>query len=261
MIGLRSRLSKRGLPLCAAILATTLSAVVLVAANPLATSGANRRGAHRAASKSSTRAQLTGALAVLSRAATGADAVPAEARTVLSNLDPTANASMARRAMVSPTGAAVYLAPREGGVCLIDTTLTETGCFSTGTVLSGRAIESDACSPGLPNGDTIEIAGVLPNTLPNPTVTFSDGTQQRLHVEGNVFLEQFPRHGPLPRTIAWGAGAARVEVSAHVPSDVASEVCVTTRKELRALEAAGKIPPALGRPPRQPTSGVEYNRG
>jgi hypothetical protein len=88
-------------------------------------------------------------------------------------------------------------------------------------VLGSGAAQSDDCSPTLPNGHTIEIAGIIPDVAINPTLILSDGSWQSLKVEENVYLEQFDRSGPLPRHIEWQSATGSVAVNADVPAAVA----------------------------------------
>ncbi len=255
-------LRRRRISLGVVVLAVAAAVPTLVALNPLASSGAVSGRAPTAPSGQAAFAQqLTRALAVLRRSATSNDVLPARLSHALEALHVSFDPALARRALVTHTGTDVYLVPSATGVCLVDGNLSEASCFSTSAVLSSGATASVDCSPTLPNGNTIEIAGVIPDGASNPVVVLADGTKRPLAVEGNAYLEQFRRSDPLPSQIEWEAATGPVAVSARVPTDVATEHCVASAGELRALEASGKIPPALGHPPAEPTQTVEYNRG
>jgi hypothetical protein len=98
---------------------------------------------------------------------------------------------------------------------------------------------------------TLAAAVAVPTlVISNPTCEFRGD---------NAFLEQFARSGPLPSHIDWNSSSGRVSVSAHIPADVRTENCATA-SELKAFEASGKIPRALGHPPAHPTGSIEYNK-
>jgi len=256
MSALMRSLRERPVPLSLAALAVGALSLVLVG-HPLASTQAPNRA--RTASPPTT--MLRQGLAVLRAPSSSIDMPPAGVLAALGAIDLSANTRLARRAMITAWGAAVYLVPTADGVCLIDDTLTETGCFTTAAVLGADATESDDCSPGLPNDNTIEIAGVMPDSAVNPVVVLTDGSRRPLSVKHNTYVARFARNGPLPETIESGPAGGRTSTSAGVPSGVAHEACVVSAGELRKLEASGKIPRALGHPPAGPLGGVEYNRG
>jgi hypothetical protein len=125
--------------------------------------------------------------------------------------------------------------------------LSEHFCAPTSTVLSGHAAASDSCSPSLPSNQ-VEIAGILPDGAADPIVTLSDGSTAPLAAQGNVYLQQFNRSSPLPRSIEWGSGANRQSHSANLPPDAATLTCITPN-DLPGLIASGKLPPP---PPGHP---------
>jgi hypothetical protein len=242
-------------------LAVVVSALLLVALNPLTASTATTSADHGAATTAADGSeQLRATLAILRRPAVASDALPSTAREGLASLHLGADATRARRAFVSPGGVGVYVVPSEQGVCLVDSDLSEAGCFPVGAVLGSGATQSDDCSPTLPNGHTIEIAGIIPDGATHPTLILSDGSRRPLKVVDNAYLEQLDRSASLPTHIEWQSATGSVTVNADVPADVAGEQCATPG-ELRALEAAGKIPRALGHPPARPTGETVYNEG
>jgi hypothetical protein len=201
---------------------------------------------------------LAANLAVLQRPAIAADALPPTLGNELESVGSGVEVENAREASVTASGDRVYLVPSGTGVCLADSDLRESGCFTAAEVISTGATMSDECSPYLPDGQTIEIAGVLPDNAKGVAVVLSDGKRLPLTVEGNTYIRQFARNGPLPELISWESASGPVNVSAHVPADAKSETCAT-RSEVKKLEAEGKVPPALGHPPANPTGSTVYN--
>jgi hypothetical protein len=260
MTRLIRKLGSRKVPVGIATLIAAVAAPTLVILNPLASSQATSGSTASSAPMSTVPEQLTAALSVFRRPATSADALPPTLQGGLDSLQVGATGAFARRAFVTSNGTAVYLVPSENGVCLVDSSLSEDGCFSIAEVLGAGAAESDDCSSTFPNGNTIEIAGIVPDGAEDPTVVLTDETKRPLKVEGNAYLERFARNAPLPSRIDWNSSSGPVSVSANVPADVATEDCATA-SELKALEASGKIPRALGHPPAHPTGTTEYNRG
>ena len=252
-----ARLRRRKVSVGVVALAVAVAVPMLVIFNPLASSDAT--SSDQTAAPAGASEQLAAALGVLRQPATDANALPANLQTELGTL-PGANGSLARRAFVDAQGTSVYLIPSTSGVCLLDSTRTQSTCFSTAEVLSGDATASADCSPFLPNGNTIEIAGVVPDGASDPVTILSNGTRVPLDVEGNAYLQQFSRSGPLPSQIQWDSPSGIVTSSAHVPTDVATEKCAT-QKEVEALVNSGKIPRPLGHPPAEPTQKIEYNQG
>jgi hypothetical protein len=203
---------------------------------------------------------LAGSLAALQRPATAEDALPPTLGSELDSVDSGVEIENARKTYVTASGDRVYLVPSSTGVCLADSALRESGCLTAAEVTSTGATMSAACSPSQPNGQTIEIAGVLPDGAESAEVVLSDGRRLPLTVQGNTFIRQFARSGPLPELISWESASGPITVSAHVPADTKDETCAT-RSEVKKLEAEGKIPPALGHPPASPTGSTVYNNG
>ncbi len=261
MSRLRSWLRNHNVSLALFVLGVALAGGVLTFAKPLATSEATRASVRASSAVSAgSVGRASALLEVLRRSATGHDALPPQLQSALSRLGVEVDITGARRALVTPQGNAVYLVPSNSGVCLIDSNNSESGCFSTEAVRDGRATQSDDCSPSLPDANTIEIAGVLPDGAADPTIIRADGTRQALKVDGNAYLAQFGSYAPLPTRIEWTSLGHAVTASAPVPSDVVSEDCVTPA-EVKALEASGKVPRALGHPPAQPTVSTVYAKG
>jgi hypothetical protein len=235
-------------------------AVVVVAGSVVAFSLAASAGSGPNVAPVGQPAVLSAHLAALQRPANAADALPPILGNELDSVSSGVEIENAREAYVTVSGDRVYLVPSATGVCLADSDLRESGCFTAAEVVSTGATMSDECSPYLPDGQTIEIAGVLPDSAKSAAVVLSDGTRLPLTVEGNTYIRQFARNGPLPELISWESASGPVTVSAHVPADAKSESCAT-RSEVKKLEAEGKIPPALGHPPANPTGSTVYNNG
>ncbi len=132
-----------------------------------------------------------------------------------------ANPSLGRRALVTPSGNAVYLIPSQKGLCLADTTGSQQFCATTSQVLSGNATASTDCSPSLPD-NAVEISGVLPDGSKNPTLSLTDGTHQPLDVKGNAYLVRFQRTNALPGSIEWDEASGRHKSAPTVVPDNAS---------------------------------------
>jgi hypothetical protein len=172
---------------------------------------------------------ITAELAILNRAATPADALPAgfEGNPYhwLQERRAGANGALARRARMSRLGV-VFLIPSSQGVCMLNVAGTENICATPGEVALGEAEEAILCSPSLSSAE-IEIGGILPDGTTTATVALSNGTTIPLAVEGNIYIADFPRSDPLPTKIEWiSADGRRHTTSAHVPAAAASERCV-----------------------------------
>ncbi|MGA2470724.1 MAG: hypothetical protein ABSG64_08555 [Solirubrobacteraceae bacterium] len=227
-------------------------------------SGATSPLADATAPVSAVDPQLAANLAVFRRSADAGDALPARLQTELPgelNATPAAigsdavpdgiNTSLSRLAMTTAGGTNVYLVASDGGVCLVASDESETFCAPTATVLQGRAVGTDTCSPELPS-DEIEIAGILPDSASDPRLLLSDGQTQALTVQGNVYLQQFPRSSALPTQIEWTTQSGATEsLPTPLPPDTATETCLIPA-EVERLVAEGKIPRPLGHPPATP---------
>ncbi len=271
MLRLVSKLQARRIPTLVVAAGAAVAVPILIALNPLGSSLASKSAApelsvvnpllgrmagkkpnraHEAAVSALSLQQAAPHLAVFRRASTPADVLPGKLLATLGSFDIVADGSLARRALVTASGTSVYLVPGETGICLVSSTQTEGGCSSPGAADSSGANWGVSCSPFLPNNETVEIAGIVPDEASNPTLVMSDGTTRTLHVEGNAYLEQFPRHGALPIKLKWTTPGGVVESDTALPPEAATESCAAGMAEIHALEAAGKIPRALGHPPR-----------
>jgi hypothetical protein len=162
------------------------------------------------------------ALAVFGRPRTTSDAVPvALTESLVEANDP----QQSREAFVA-NGNAVFLIPSEEGVCLVDSNRSQSGCFPMSMIRNGGGVQSTECGVGLPNDETIQIAGVLPDQARQATVLLSDGSKTPLKAQNNAFLADFARKGPLPTQIELQMPSGTDFVPSTVPSDVATENCV-----------------------------------
>ena len=173
-------------------------------------------------------APLTSQLAVFRRDRTNTDTLPPSVDRMMDAVMPGAgaNAGLARRALVTPGGTAVYLVPSRTGLCLLNSTGSQEFCASEGAVLRGEATSSTDCSPTLPS-DVVEVAGILPDGASNPSLGLSNGSSVPLDVSGNAYVERFRRGDPLPRSISWDSATGRDSAATAVPPDAATLKCVT----------------------------------
>ncbi len=167
-------------------------------------------------------------LPVLNRPATPADALPAgfegNPEHWLQEQLAGANGALARRVRVSKEGT-VYLIPSSRGVCMLNVAGPPNFCATVAELDSGEAEEAILCSSFIPNTD-IEIGGILPEGVTDPSVVLSSGISVPLSLEGNTYVADFPRSGPLPTEIKWtSADGQQHTASAHVPSSAATERC------------------------------------
>jgi hypothetical protein len=177
-------------------------------------------GAHAAVS--------TPPLAIFERQATASDSLPSAIAQEIPALFPqtTTEPGMARRALVTSYGAAVYLVPSSEGACLLILSGTDNLCASDSQIASGDATSGDACSPGLPSGD-VEVAGIVPNFATSPDLVLSNGSDLPLAIQGNAYVVDLPRSGPLPVEVRWSREGATVVRSSNLPSDASTIHCVT----------------------------------
>lgn len=170
------------------------------------------------------------------------------------------NPSLSRLAFTTAAGDGVYVIPSNGGACVVDSHATISFCTPTTEILAGQDAASDDCSPSLPSND-IEVAGLLPDSAYDPEVVLSNGQTQPLAVQGNAYLEEFARSGPLPRQITWQSSTGvQTMVDANVPSYAGTETCVTPA-DIPGLIASGKIPAPSGHAPAVPSVTLETNSG
>jgi hypothetical protein len=124
------------------------------------------------------------------------------------------------------TSPQVYLIPSQQGACMFNATGVQNFCATASQIENGEAVEAALCAPGL-STDEIELGGILPDGVYNASVTLSDGSAVPLAVEGDTYVADFPRTGPLPTELAWDtADGQRHVASADVPGSAASEDCV-----------------------------------
>jgi hypothetical protein len=193
-------------------------------------------------------AQATGAigpavssqLSVLSRSATGTDALPAGEQGVLQRnfgfVGP--NVAGARRVTASD-GQPAYLVPTNDGVCAVDTS----GVLCSRTTAFAGSDSVDLCSPNLAKGQ-IEIQWLLPDGANNVSIQHVDGSTSSFASGSNVYIARFATTSPRPATIQWDLSGEHHSIDAGVPSDDGS-TCVHP----------GDIPPA-SQLPKPATTGV-----
>jgi hypothetical protein len=167
--------------------------------------------------------QARQSLSIFARARTATDAV-SQAQAVI--LPEPVEAQQSRLAF-SADGNAVYLVPSAEGVCISDTNDSQDGCLSMSMVREGGAAESTECGRGLPNTETVEVAGVVSDQAREPTAILSNGARTPLTVTNDVFLADFPRKGPLPTQIEVRMPTGPHFFSSTVPADASTEHCVT----------------------------------
>jgi hypothetical protein len=160
-------------------------------------------------------------LALFSRPRATEDAMPLSQAEIL----PEPVEAEQSRLAFSAAGNSVYLVPSAEGICISDTSHSLDACVPTAMVSEGGAAESTECGVGLPNDETVEIAGVIPDQARDAVVILSDGDRRPLTVRNGVFLEDFSRHGPLPTEIEVLMPAGPHFFSSTVPSDAGSEHC------------------------------------
>jgi hypothetical protein len=167
--------------------------------------------------------QAQQALSIFARARTATDAVPPAQAEIL----PEPVEAQQSRLAFSTGGNAVYLVPSAEGVCISDTNDSQDGCLSLSKIREGGAAESTECGRGLPNTETVEIAGVVSDEAREPTAILSNGARTPLSVTNGVFLADFPRKGPLPTQIEVRMPSGPDFFSSTVPADTSTEHCVT----------------------------------
>jgi len=133
--------------------------------------------------------------------------------------------AVAREAAVTPQGTRIYVVPTTaGGVCFVDSNVSENFCATESQMVSGAASAGNACSPTIGN-TKVEIAGILPDGATHPTLALADGTSLPLAVAGNVCLVQLDRKSPLPTAVAWTSAGATQTADRNLPADAASINC------------------------------------
>jgi hypothetical protein len=209
-------MSARGLTLKAAVAVVVLSSAVGVAVG--ATGGAPP--APEPAAPEQRTAAVIGAvdaqqlqtLSVLGRTATRTDAVPAAARALIehgSGEAVGANPDLARRALTTALGEALYVVPARGWVCL-----TSSGghglCATTAQIAEGYAVGLE----GTPSG--YRLSGLVPNGVGRVEVR-ADGQTASVAPSGNAWQADVTF---APKTVAWTgpAGERVVEVSPPPPA-------------------------------------------
>jgi hypothetical protein len=167
--------------------------------------------------------QAAQSLSLFARARTATDVVPQAQAELL----PEPVEAQQSRLAFSVGGNAVYLVPSAEGVCISDTNYSQDGCMALSVVREGGAAESTECGRGLPNTETVEVAGVVSAQAREPTAILSNGARVPLTVTNDVFLADFPRKGPLPAQIEVKMPGGPHFFSSTVPADAGSEHCVT----------------------------------
>jgi hypothetical protein len=170
-------------------------------------------------------ASAGGRLGVFAGARSASDAMPSQLAAVL----PEAVEQQQSRLVEVQGSNEVFVTPSASGVCLSDTSGSQNGCLPLSRVLEGGVAQSTECGRGLPNDETVEVAGVVPNEATQPTAILSDGTRRALEVHNNVFIADFARKQPLPTEIEVQTPSGPHVFSSTVPANAAQEDCVIPR--------------------------------
>jgi hypothetical protein len=167
-------------------------------------------------------------LPVLGRPTTSADKLPAgiEGKVAhwLQEEQVGANGALARKVSTARLGM-LYFIPSCRGFCLVSADGPPNICATAAELENGQAQEATLCSPAVPNTE-IEIAGVLPQGVTDPVAVLSDGSAVPLALEGDTYLADFPRRGPLPTEIGWTTADGNAKAApTQVPTSAATEDC------------------------------------
>jgi hypothetical protein len=229
MLKIKSYIASHRMTVGLAVIVVGLTLVVSVALSIAAGSSGVPAPRRQAASvPQAASPAITAQLSVLARPATAADALPAgiegNPADWLQEQRAGANGALARRTRTGRHGT-VYLIPSAAGVCMLDTAGSENLCATTAELEHGEAQEAILCSPSVPQGQ-IEIGGILPDGTSDAVVVLSTGAAEPLSVEGNTYIADFPRTGPLPTAIRWiSANGTQHAAPTHVPASAATEAC------------------------------------
>jgi len=170
-------------------------------------------------------ASAQGRLGIFTRARATSDAMPPELASVL----PEAVERQQSRLAAIEGSNELFVTPSASGVCLSDTNGSQSGCLPLSRILEGGVAQSTECGRGLPNDETVQVAGMVPNEASHPTAILSDGTRRPLEVHNNVFVADFGRKQPLPTEIEVQMPTGPHLFPSTVPADAAQEDCVIPR--------------------------------
>jgi len=132
-----------------------------------------------------------------------------------------ANPALARHALTTADGDAIYPVAAQGGFCLESTTGIEGGCSAVAQALHGYEAGAAVCSPNL-SPSQIAVYGVLPDSAIRSTVKYNDGPVRPLAVENNVYSLRVTRGAPLPTSISWSASDGAHSIVVPVPPGAGS---------------------------------------
>jgi hypothetical protein len=162
---------------------------------------------------------LSDAYAVFRRPRTAADVAPSGIEDYVA-LASAANPKLARR-VAATANDLVYLAPSQGGACLLSTSATEESCFSASLLLAGNAISVVECAPGMAS-DAVEVYGLLPDGATATSIRLANGGSVPLQLADNYYAYTTPTTAPLPVAVSWDQAGVHRETPANVPSGAAS---------------------------------------
>jgi hypothetical protein len=129
------------------------------------------------------------------------------------------NPKLARLAATLATGAKVYMAPANGGFCLIEEPSGARSCGELGTdARSAAQVSSAFCGAGLPDGKyTITLA--VGDGVSNVVRVDQAGTRISLPIANNIASYVGDKRDPVPASIQWQAADGSHELKAPVPPD------------------------------------------
>lgn len=165
-------------------------------------------------------------VAVFRRAQTAAD-IP-RSGVAFSAIVHGGDTALARRAGTTSDGAAEYLIPFGGGVCIASSDLVASGCIPTAAAESGSGFGSVVCSPFLTPGQ-LGIAGIVPDGASDVRLKFADGSTQAIAPQNGVVALTLPKSGAVPTAIEWSSAGSIHSASSGVPPDAAAARCSTAR--------------------------------
>lgn len=134
-------------------------------------------------------------------------------------------ASLARLAMRTTNGEALYVIPANGATCLASSDSIVHGCGPFPLVTANQLIGGTAvCAPGLPAG-FMEIAGLIAGSASSVALHFSDGSTREFPVQGGVFAAMVRRAQPVPVSVTWTGPSGAERADTGTPPDAASGTC------------------------------------